>query len=147
MTHQKQHNYLSVKNKILVFTKVTIDIKLEKTATMTKNHYISCWQSSIYWQKKKKKTPYNGWFCELQKFKMQEGVPYKALVISKWTTLFRFWQTLYIFTHLWKHCWNRSRVPSFTEDKGVVQNVGRIYANCTAETKSPGTEASTAFPH
>ena len=53
MTHQKQHNYLSVKNKILVFTKVTIDIKLEKTATMTKNHYISFWQYSIYWHKKK----------------------------------------------------------------------------------------------
>lgn len=31
MTHQKQHKYLSVKNKILVFTKVTMDIKLEKT--------------------------------------------------------------------------------------------------------------------
>ena len=73
MTHQKQHNYLSVKNKILVFTKVTIDIKLEKTATMMKNHYISRWQSSIYWQKKKKKHPTMAGFANYRNLKCRSG--------------------------------------------------------------------------
>lgn len=105
MTHQKQHDYLSVKNKILAFTKVTMDIKLEKTDHNDEESlYFMLTIQYLLTKKKKKKPPYNGWFCELQKFKMQEGVPYKALVISKWTTLFRFWQTLYIFTHPWKHC-------------------------------------------
>lgn len=38
-------------------------------------------------------------------------------------------------------------VPSFTEDKGRVLNVRRVYGNCAAETKSPGTEASAVFPY
>lgn len=60
MTHQKQHKYLSVKNKILVFTKVTMDIKLEKTDhNDEKSLYFMLTIQYLLTKKKKEKTPTN----------------------------------------------------------------------------------------